>query len=81
MFYTDPVPVSAPPTSTPAPPQAAQAPPTPVKFEAPVWCHDDDKVPVIYKQVLEAATVYVVSLTFYACFGLKKKNCHKFVTQ
>lgn len=73
MFYTDPVPVSAPPTSTPAPPQAAQAPPTPVKFEAPVWCHDDDKVPVIYKQVLEAATVYVVSLTFMLVLVFKKK--------
>ena len=73
MFYTDPVPVSAPSTSTPAPPQAAQAPPTPVKFETPVWCHDDDKVPVIYKQVLEAATVYVVSLTFMLVLVFKKK--------
>lgn len=60
--FSEPVPVSAPPTSTQAPPQTVQAPPTPVtpvKFEPPAWCHDDEKVPYVYRQVLEAATVYV----------------------
>lgn len=60
--FSEPVPVSAPPTSTQAPPQTVQAPPTtvtPVKFEAPAWCHEDEKVPYVYRQVLEAATVYV----------------------
>lgn len=38
---------------------APPAPVTPVKFEAPAWCHDDEKVPYVYRQVLEAATVYV----------------------
>lgn len=60
--FSEPVPASAPPTSTQAPPQTVQAPPTPVtpvKFEAPAWCHDDEKVPYVYRQVVEAATVYV----------------------
>ncbi|XP_055995692.1 synergin gamma-like isoform X4 [Ostrea edulis] len=69
----DPAPVSAPPTSPQAPPTSPQAPPqtvqvqappqavqvqaAPVKFEAPAWCYEDDKVPYVYRQVLEAATV------------------------
>ncbi|XP_061179675.1 synergin gamma-like isoform X2 [Saccostrea echinata] len=54
FIVQEPATVSAPPTS---PPPTAQAPPTPVKFEVPAWCHEDDKVPHLYRQVLEAATV------------------------
>ncbi|XP_062590814.1 synergin gamma-like isoform X5 [Saccostrea cucullata] len=56
FLVQEPATVSAPPTSQ-SPPQTVQAPATPVKFEVPAWCHEDDKVPHLYRQVLEAATV------------------------